>query len=145
MTATRAKTILKAVPYFAGVADSEIEALLEASTLLDCQKDEYIFFRGDRAEEFYILMTGCVRTYRDADIGDLRVLDEPTSLCNFHPVFNPGDNFGAATCLSRDAASYPYSAKAVKKSRLIAVPAAALEQLRKANPEVGTRMTQAEW
>jgi CRP-like cAMP-binding protein len=122
---------LQSLPFFAGLPESDIVALCQSAQVRDFDKGQLIFIRGDRAASFFIIMNGWVEIYRDTHEGKEAVLG----------LFTRTDTFGEAVVF--EGADYPYGAQAVEKTKLIAVPAAALKERAKDNPAILVRMMQS--
>lgn len=60
---------LRALPLFKELSDSEADALTEITSLRKVDKGQHLFFEGDRANGFYILLEGAVRIYKSAPDG----------------------------------------------------------------------------
>lgn len=121
---------LQSLPFFAGLPFADIDHLCQAATVRDFDKGQIVFLRGDDANTFFVVMSGWVKIYRDTHDGNEAVLG----------LFTRTDTFGEAVVL--DGADYPYSAEAVEKSKLVAIPASALKERAKNNPTILIRMMQ---
>lgn len=122
---------LQSLPFFAGLPEDDLAALCQASSVRDFERGRTIFLRGDKAASFFIVMNGWVKIYRDTHEGKEAVLG----------LFTRTDTFGEAVVF--DGADYPYSAQAVEKTKLIAIPAGALKERAKSNPAILVRMMQS--
>lgn len=121
---------LQSLPFFAGLPEADIVALCQAASVRDFDKGQIVFVRGDKAASFFIVMNGWVKIYRDTHEGKEAVLG----------LFTRTDTFGEAVVF--DGADYPYSAQAVEKTKVIAIPAPALKERAKNNPAILVRMMQ---
>jgi CRP-like cAMP-binding protein len=122
---------LESLPFFSGLPESDIAALAQSSQVRDFDKGQNIFLRGDDAASFYIVMNGWVKIYRDTHEGREAVIG----------LFTRTDTFGEAVVF--DGAEYPYGAQAVEKTKVVAIPAAALKERAKNNPAILVRMMQS--
>lgn len=107
---------------------SIIAALARASTQKHIDKGGYLFFRGDPAEHFYLLLTGKI-------IIGLTSTDGRELIIN---VMHPGDFFGELGLLT----GQPRSANALasQPSELIAVPRGAFMEILEREPAVARRL-----
>jgi CRP-like cAMP-binding protein len=55
---------VKKVAFFSGLPDAELFAFLRESHMRDMSKDEQLFRQGDRAESFFLVVSGWVKLYR---------------------------------------------------------------------------------
>lgn len=96
-----------------------MKELLEDAWVQSFPRNASLFFQGDPAERFYVVLEGWVKLYRSTAQGDETVLG----------VFGAGESFAEAAIF--DQAVYPVSASIVEESRLLVVPAASfIRQLR---------------
>lgn len=121
---------LQSLPFFSGLPEADIDHLCQAASTRDFDKGQIIFLRGDDANTFFIVLSGWVKIYRDTHEGNEAILG----------LFTRTDTFGEAVVL--DGADYPYSAQAVEKTKLVAIPANALKERAKNNPAILVRMMQ---
>lgn len=68
------RLVLKQCPMFAGVTDSDLEALLQVSRSRDYERGELLFSDGDPATGFYVLASGKVKIYKLSPDGKERIL-----------------------------------------------------------------------
>jgi CRP-like cAMP-binding protein len=109
---------LARVPLFSGLDPDGLRAMLADAWIQSFARDTVLFFQGDPALRFYVIVDGWVKLYRTTEEGDESVI----------AVFGHGDSFAEAAIF--DAGVYPVSASVVDDSRLLVVPAKAfLKQL----------------
>jgi CRP-like cAMP-binding protein len=94
--------VLQRIPLFAGIDPSVLEMLQRASTRRHIEKGAYLFFRGDPAECFYLLLFGNVSIILTSPDGRELIIN----------VMHPGDFFGELALLT----GQPRSADAVARS-----------------------------
>jgi CRP-like cAMP-binding protein len=102
--------LLQTLPLFSGVSESVLVRLEQDSYRKKIEKGTTLFYRGDPAEKFYILLEGEV----------ILVLTSPDGRELIINVMMPGDFFGELSILTRQ----PRSANAVsrKASDLVVIP-----------------------
>lgn len=124
----RLREALAKIPLFAGV-DSDVFAALErASHRKQVDKGAYLFFRGDPADHFYLLMSGKIVILLSNVDGRELILN----------VMQPGDFFGELGILT----GQPRSADAVARqpSELVAIPRQAFLQALEREPRMARRL-----
>jgi CRP-like cAMP-binding protein len=127
-----AVNFLKSLPFFSGLPEKDVSALFQASRVQDIEKDEMVFLQGDRAQTFYVIMNGWIKLYRQTPDGEESILSLSTRT----------ETFGDAVMF--DGANYPYGAQAAEKAKLVAIPAAALKERSRENPDIVIRMMQSQ-
>lgn len=93
-------SILRRVPFFHGLSDSEIRTLNEQFREYGFQSGESIYFNGETATSLYVVAAGQVKLLRHSLEGQDVLLD----------ILKPGDYFGSLSTLAEDA--YPDTAQA---------------------------------
>ncbi len=107
---------VQSVPFFAGISSSTLEGLCGAASVQSYQKGQHIILRGDRAEFFYIVMSGWVKLYRETQEGAEAIVG----------LLGRTDMFGETSLFSHD--THALSAQAVEDTKVIAVPASAMKR-----------------
>jgi CRP/FNR family transcriptional regulator len=69
-----AKTILKSLPLFASLSDSELSSLLESSTTYSYCKDEIIIMSEEESKQMYVVLKGQVKVVKITPDGEERVM-----------------------------------------------------------------------
>jgi CRP-like cAMP-binding protein len=120
--------LLAQLPLFQGVEPAVLTALERASLHKRIAKGAYLFFRGDPAEHFYLLLAGRI-------IIGLTSIDGRELIIN---VMQPGDFFGELGLLT----GQPRSANALAgaASELVAVPRRAFLEVLESEPAVARRL-----
>lgn len=77
-------SLLQQIPLFAGVSAPVLADLEQASFRKHVEKGAYIFFRGDHAEHFYLLLAGEIALILSSPDGRELIIN----------VMHPGDFFG---------------------------------------------------
>ncbi len=107
---------VQSVPFFAGIPSSTLEGLCGAASVHSYQKGQHIILRGDRAEFFYIVMSGWVKLYRETQEGEEAIVG----------LLGRTDIFGETSLFSYD--TYTLSAQAVDDTKVVAIPAHAMKR-----------------
>jgi CRP-like cAMP-binding protein len=104
------RSILKALPPFARLADAELDEIAATATSRLYCTGTSLFGQGDDAEEFYVIVHGRLRVTQITSTGEQIVVR----------VVNPGELCGIAHALGRT--TYPATAMAVVDSVALAWP-----------------------
>lgn len=96
-------TKLAVTPLFEGLAQSEIEQVLEQASQLRLEADAYFFHQGNHAKRIYILLSGQVKVIQLTAEGQQVVMR----------MVNPIELFGCIAALT--GGEYPASAQATKE------------------------------
>jgi CRP/FNR family transcriptional regulator len=87
-----------------------------------------LFLPGQKAERFFVVISGCVKVHQLSPEGDEQILH----------LFGPGQTFAEAVALA--GGRYPAGAEAVEDSLLLAVPRATLRRHIDCNAELAIGM-----
>lgn len=127
----RTETFLRALPFFKGMADPDIHAFFEQIDVKEYPKGHMLFFMGDPANRFFVIMSGWVKLFRSTSEGVESVL----------ALFTRGDVFGEASIF--DGANYPFSAEIAETTKVLEIPATLLRERAKTNPDIMGRMMES--
>jgi CRP/FNR family transcriptional regulator, dissimilatory nitrate respiration regulator len=119
---------LRSLPFFSGLPENDLSALHSAANIKDYSKGQHLFRQGDKADRFFIILQGWVKLYRGTAGGEEVIV----------AIFPRGDVFGEAAIFNNS--DYPFSAEAIEDSRVIEIPARALKDRAKLNPDIMTRI-----
>jgi CRP-like cAMP-binding protein len=114
---------------FAGLGESDFQAVAASMTPKDVEKNAVLFHRGDPATSFYFLDTGLVELNLIAASGEKKILE----------VVGPGRTFGEAIAFMREQ-KYPVTAETIAESRLCQIPIKAYIDIVYANPDACMRL-----
>lgn len=103
--------IIKKTPLFQGIPLNTVESLAQRSQKKTFAKGRNIFALGDKADAFFIILSGWVKLYRVSKDGEEMIIH----------VFGPGESFAEAAVFS-DTKEYPVNAQALEETVLIEVP-----------------------
>jgi CRP-like cAMP-binding protein len=106
----RDRELLMRLPLFAGLAPSDLEALLADAWVQSFARNTVLFFQDEPATRFYVVFDGWVKLFRTSEEGDESVIY----------IFGRGESFAEAVIFK--GGHYPVGAVAVDDSRLLVVP-----------------------
>lgn len=104
------RSILKSLPMFAQMRDSEMDEITERATSRRYGPGSVVFGQGDAADRFFVLVHGRLRVTQVTPQGEQIVVR----------MINPGDLFGMARALRRT--TYPGTSTAVVESVALSWP-----------------------
>jgi CRP/FNR family transcriptional regulator, dissimilatory nitrate respiration regulator len=113
---------------FEGLPAEHVEALLHIAVEKAFEKQEMIFFEGDRADGLYVNIEGMIKIYKLSSDGKEQILH----------IFGPGEPFGEVPVFSGK--TFPAHAEAIVKSRVLFFPRDALVSLLTQNPGIAMNM-----
>jgi CRP-like cAMP-binding protein len=116
---------LKRQHVFDFLRPEQVDALSNAAQVIQLKAGEEIYRKGDKAEYFYIVLSGEVALRLSGKDGVSILIDEVSE----------GAMFGTCVSLTRD--SYVCSAQCTENSELLEIRAAALRDLLDDDPRVG--------
>lgn len=122
---------LKTLPLFASLKESDIADLFHHSQAKELAKGDMLFLQGEPAGNFYIVISGWIKLFRETGDGHESV----AGLCT------ESDTFGEAVLYQ--GSTYPFGAHAVELSRVLRVPASAVRELIQRNGDFAASMIQA--
>ncbi len=131
MSDTAQLEALRLCPLFADLDRGILAPLASRATHVSLRRGELLFNHGDRADSFYIVISGTLKVYRIAPDGREQVLHLFGSgeVCGEVPVFEGSD--------------YPASAAAASPCSLLRIPAAPFLEMCHAHPEMPIKMLAA--
>jgi CRP/FNR family transcriptional regulator len=121
-------TELKRCPLFAGLSDPEAEALAGISRIQTASARQHLFFEGDKAHGFFVLLSGRMRIFRSSADGQELTL---------HRI-RPGQMFAEAAVFGQ--ATYPASCVAGENSTVLYIPRDPFFALIKSSPEIALKI-----
>ncbi len=124
----RTETFLRTLPFFNGMAEADVHAFFQQIEVKEYPKGHMLFFMGDPANRFFVIMSGWVKLFRSTSEGVESVL----------AVFSRGDVFGEASIF--DGANYPFSVEIAETTKVLEIPATLLRERAKQNPDIMGRM-----
>ena len=109
MTNEDTLAILKKVPLFSRMPDTELKELIDDSNIIESPCHKILFMQDDPADCFYVVIDGWVKLYRQTKDGDEAVIE----------VITHGQSFAEAAIFEKN--NYPVSAECVTDTVLIAI------------------------
>lgn len=104
------RQILKSSPFFAGLSDIDMDALMEIARIRDTSRGELLFSDGEEAIGFFVVLEGKVKVYKLSPEGKERILH----------VIHPGGTFAEAAIFGDGL--YPAYAEPLQESKLLFLP-----------------------
>lgn len=120
--------ILRRVPLFAGLDESQLGDLLRDVSVRDHPKGQLLFQQGDTADRFYVVLGGWVKIFRLTPDGDEAVM----------ALFARGESFAEAAMFM--GGQFPASAEVVEQARLLRVESRPFKNRLHAEPEIAVAM-----
>ncbi len=102
---------IKRTSLFQGMEPEVIEELASHCHYKSYTKGQHLFEAGDKANSFFVIMSGWVKLFRVSREGEEAVIN----------VFGPGESFAEAAVF-RDKRSYPVNAQAISDVQIVEVP-----------------------
>lgn len=124
----RTGRFLHSLPFFAALPDADVDNFLSGATIRPYAKNETLFMQGDRADRFFIVISGWIKIYRVTPEGEEAIT----------AIFTRGDVFGEAAVFG--GALYPSSAQAVEEARIAEIPSDFLRERARENQEIMARL-----
>jgi len=107
---------------FKGLPDQYLRQIEVVGNLCTFGKNESIFFEGEPATDFHIVLSGKVKIFKLSAEGREQILH----------VFGPGEPFGEAAVFA--GVPFPANASAMEKSSTFQIPRSGFERLLQENP-----------
>jgi CRP/FNR family transcriptional regulator len=109
---------------FEGISEDDRDALLGIAMERALAKKATLFGEGDRAEGFYLILTGSVKVFKISPDGKEHILH----------IFGPGEPVGEVPVFSGK--EFPAFAETLKKSNLLYFPRALFLELASRQPQI---------
>lgn len=104
------RQILKNSPFFSGLSDEDLDALMAIARIREHPRGELLFSEGEEAEGFFVVLDGKVKVYKLSPDGKERILH----------VIHPGGTFAEAAIFGDGL--YPAYAEPLQVSKLFFLP-----------------------
>ena len=124
----RVRDFLAKNPLFQGLPELQVDKLARIVTEHSFAGGQTIFAEGDKADGFYIVVTGRVKIYKLSPEGKEQILH----------VIEPGEPFAEVAMFS--GGTLPAHAEALRESRIIFIPRAAFMALIREDPSLAMNM-----
>lgn len=121
-------TLLRGMPVFQGLPTAQLQALANIAEPIRYQPGDHIFTEGDPAEGFFLILSGQVKVYKLSFDGKEQVLHfvGPDEIFAEVPVFSGG--------------AYPANAGALRETRTLFFPRAAIRRLLAKDPNLAMNL-----
>lgn len=120
--------IVRRINILLGLNPLMVEQLIAPATVLNMREGETVFWQGEPADAFFIVIEGWVKLYRITLSGEEAVIS----------LFTKGQSFAEAVAFTGQA--YPATAETVSKARIVRIPASHVVKCIRAMPEIGLAM-----
>ncbi len=119
---------LRGLTFFSGLPEKDISAFLNAGNVSTYKKGEGLFYQGDAASSFFVVISGWVKLFRNTAEGEEALVS----------MFTRGDVFGEAGLFT--GSLYPLSAQAADECRILIIPGSVLKDRAQKNSDITTRI-----
>lgn len=116
------------VPFFSGLGDEDVEALSKVCSFRSFGPKEVIFYEGEEAHGFFIVLRGLVEVFKVSSEGKKQILH----------ILGPGGPFGEAAVF--EGQKFPAHALPLKPSDVFYFPREGFLRLIKEKLEIALRM-----
>lgn len=124
----RITDFMRKLTFFSGLKEADMKAFMDAANVRECKKGEGLFYQGDVAESFFVIISGWVKLYRTTPEGEEALVG----------IFTRGDVFSEAALFGDSI--YPLSAQAIEETRVLTIPGKVLKSRAQNNPDIAARM-----
>lgn len=114
-----------------GLDDKELETVINIVSFKKLSKDEILFFEGDSASGFFVLLSGMVRIYKSSPDGKEYTIH----------IIKPGQLFAEAAIFRGD--KFPANCMALEESEAAFFPKDAFLDLLKDSPQISLKIIAA--
>jgi CRP-like cAMP-binding protein len=129
--ADRDVAVIARLPLFAGIEMSSLADLLAEASVRRLSRNTLLFLEGEPGDQFYVVLDGWVRLYRQTADGRESVI----------ALFARGESFAEAVMFLGGA--FPVSAAVIDEARLLVVPAASFRRELRNSTELCFKMMAA--
>ena len=119
---------VRATPIFGAMSNETMRSLLGNTLPRNCGKGEVLFQQGEAAKDFFVVLEGWVKVYRQTPEGEEAVV----------VVFKRGESFAEGAMFA--GGRYPVSAETVAPSRVLQIDGMHLRQSILENPHLAFSM-----
>src|SRR3972149_6422460 len=119
--------ILRMTPLFFNLPPEDLSRIAGISSLRHCAKRDTVFREGDRADGFYVVVSGGVKVFKLSEDGKEQVLH----------ILKAGQSFAEATIF--EGGVFPANAEALCDGDLLFLPKRPFIELLEKNPRLGLR------
>lgn len=123
--------VLGETPLFSGLAPGELSRIAALAVRRRLARREAVFREGDRADGFFVVVSGSVKIFKLSEDGKEQVLH----------LLEPGQSFAEATIF--EGGVFPADAEALEPAELLFIPKRPFLELLERNPKVARGMLAA--
>ncbi len=120
--------LLEQIPLFSGMTPDDLEQVAKLTDEVTCDKGNFLFREGDKANHLYVLMSGLVQLTARGPEGQQTVIE----------ILYPGDSFILAAVITHK--RFLMSAEVVKTARVLKIPGPELIELIRHSGDFGVTM-----
>lgn len=120
--------LVREIPLFSGLPEDIVEAVIEGASTVQLAKQQLLFSAGDRAESFFVVLSGAVKLFVLEDDGAECLID----------IVDRGSSFAEAAVIAMR--GYPVNAEALDPSRLLCISRRHLAGMLERHPSMGPCM-----
>ncbi|MBC8212068.1 MAG: Crp/Fnr family transcriptional regulator [Gammaproteobacteria bacterium] len=111
---SRIEELMQMSPLFSSLDKDQMATVIKHSRVNSLNDGEMLFHRGDKVHNFYFVLEGLIKIYRQSPTGQEKIIE----------LEKPGQTFGEALMFF-DHPTYPVSAIAMEASTLLCINASA--------------------
>lgn len=111
-----ADNFLRCSDFFSGLPEECLQTLLKSGALKTYSKNQSLFFQGDTAQKFFIIISGCIKIHSQTEDGQEAVM----------ALLTAGKTVGEASIF--DESMYPFSAAAAETAEIFEIRASLLKE-----------------
>lgn len=123
-----AASVFEQIPLFSGMCQEDLEQVAQHSQELVCEKGNFLFREGDKAEYLFVLLSGLVQMTAKGPEGQQTVIE----------ILYPGDSVVLAAVITGK--RFLMSAEVVKRSSVLKIPGSELIELIRHGGDFGLSM-----
>ncbi len=120
--------ILRSIPLFASLSDSELAEIAPMFTEQAVEKDDFVFFEGDPPLWVYIVIEGRIKLLKYSEDGKAVILH----------LLKPGEMFGGVAAFGRR--PYPFTAQALISSTVFKISGPDFYKIMERHTEVSNQV-----
>lgn len=120
--------LLEQIPLFSGMTADDLEQVAQLTEETTCDKGNFLFREGDKADHLYVLLSGLVQLSAKGPEGQQTVIE----------ILYPGDSFILAAVITHK--RFLMSAEVVKTARVLKIPGPELIALIRHGGDFGVNM-----
>jgi CRP-like cAMP-binding protein len=112
-------------PLFSSLKDEDLAQLFERARPIDLVAHEKLFTQGEKADRFFIVVSGSVKLFRFSKDGQEKVIE----------VIEEGHSMAEAIMFMEDLSCYPVNAEALEKTTVVGFNSSLYLQILESSPQ----------